>query len=377
MKSVQVKIKTLTPIYTGGTDNRSEQIHATGIMGSLRWWYEAILRGYGLRACDPTSHSCIYDSSKEKSIKEQLCSACQIFGATGYARRFSLEVIPQDFPAWERSAREPALNLRPYDRTRGWFFNSGRVGSEELILTGENAAVDQMVGLLKFMEKYSSIGAKPQHGYGLFKIENIKDEQPKKLTSFVETPGSHFISDLPDLRTFTFFKFRFSPQNPNWWTQVSGIKELRTRRDDWAIVEKQAANGMVPVSPALKNYLRYGHDWPGSIAFWLFGTMSGKDKIRSKISFSWAYRDGAVWEVRGWVYLPQDQTGRAFYNYADNLRQLRTILEDPQNWICALGLEPSFNLQSEVTIEPKHTAWTPRTTTDIKSFLDQALRERN
>ncbi|HHF52316.1 MAG TPA: type III-B CRISPR module RAMP protein Cmr1, partial [Candidatus Aminicenantes bacterium] len=40
-----MKIKTLTPIWTGGVGGRCDRLHETGIIGSLRWWYEAIVRG--------------------------------------------------------------------------------------------------------------------------------------------------------------------------------------------------------------------------------------------------------------------------------------------------------------------------------------------
>ena len=38
-----VKIRTLTPLWTGGLDGTMDRIHETGIIGSLRWWYEAIV----------------------------------------------------------------------------------------------------------------------------------------------------------------------------------------------------------------------------------------------------------------------------------------------------------------------------------------------
>lgn len=45
---MEIKIKTLTPIWTGGFEpGKMDRIHETGIIGSLRWWYEAIVRGLG------------------------------------------------------------------------------------------------------------------------------------------------------------------------------------------------------------------------------------------------------------------------------------------------------------------------------------------
>ncbi|WP_343426310.1 type III-B CRISPR module RAMP protein Cmr1 [Candidatus Amarolinea dominans] len=44
-ESLNITIRTLTPLWTGGVDATSDRLHATGIIGSLRWWYEAIIRG--------------------------------------------------------------------------------------------------------------------------------------------------------------------------------------------------------------------------------------------------------------------------------------------------------------------------------------------
>jgi len=52
---VEIKLKTLTPIWTGGADGKCDRLHETGIIGSLRWWYEVLVRGLGGYACDPTS----------------------------------------------------------------------------------------------------------------------------------------------------------------------------------------------------------------------------------------------------------------------------------------------------------------------------------
>ncbi len=62
--SLEINLSTLTPIWTGGADGRSDRLHVTGIMGSLRWWYEVMVRSVGGNACDPGTHSCLYDPDK-------------------------------------------------------------------------------------------------------------------------------------------------------------------------------------------------------------------------------------------------------------------------------------------------------------------------
>ncbi|RLG29077.1 type III-B CRISPR module RAMP protein Cmr1, partial [Methanosarcinales archaeon] len=47
MTPTTIGIRTLTPIWTGDADGKCTEIKETGIIGSMRWWYEAIVRGLG------------------------------------------------------------------------------------------------------------------------------------------------------------------------------------------------------------------------------------------------------------------------------------------------------------------------------------------
>ncbi len=80
---IVIRIQPLTPVWTGDAEGKGSRVRETGILGSLRWWYEALVRGFGLYACDPSSGSCVYD---EKRKIASICLACQLFGCTGYSR---------------------------------------------------------------------------------------------------------------------------------------------------------------------------------------------------------------------------------------------------------------------------------------------------
>jgi len=84
---MEITLKTLTPLWTGGVDQTCDRLHETGLIGSLRWWYEALVRGLGGYACDPTSE----DRCPDKD--GNLCVVCELFGCTGWARKFRLEVL--------------------------------------------------------------------------------------------------------------------------------------------------------------------------------------------------------------------------------------------------------------------------------------------
>jgi CRISPR-associated protein Cmr1 len=83
-----IRLKTLTPLWTGGVDQQCDRLHETGLLGSLRWWYEALVRGLGGSACDPTDNSPCRDDGH--------CAACELFGCTGWSRRFRLRVLDRD-----------------------------------------------------------------------------------------------------------------------------------------------------------------------------------------------------------------------------------------------------------------------------------------
>ena len=85
---MELKLKTLTPLWTGGVEpGKMDRIHETSIIGSLRWWYEAIVRGMGGDACDPSNTKC--EGKKH-------CVVCELFGCTSWARKFRFQIIGID-----------------------------------------------------------------------------------------------------------------------------------------------------------------------------------------------------------------------------------------------------------------------------------------
>ncbi len=104
---MEFKLKALTDIWTGGVDKNVKGLHLTGFKGSIRWWYEVLIRGLGNYACDPTeqsSHCHLKLSSKEKQqikfqetaldkiVKRYICPACYLFGCTGWSGKVGLRI---------------------------------------------------------------------------------------------------------------------------------------------------------------------------------------------------------------------------------------------------------------------------------------------
>ena len=332
MDKLTIKVKMLTPIWTGGMNNRSmDRIHETGILGGLRWWFEAIVRGLGGHACDPVGdNKCQYDVKDSRPPEKQLCHACYSFGTTGWQRRFRLEIVDDQTECILQSG-DKILNIRPPRRTRGWYLPAGNIGKFTLKFIGDPERLSLIAALLLFLEKWGNLGAKPQLGYGIFMIENRDEVIEWAYGRSGDKPGWEwkvFSNDnpnkkLPDLRRFGFFKYRFKPTQPGWWTQVPGLNRVSTKIQP--IISQYQT---VPVSPSLKNEWRFNQwnrKWGDDQE--IFGVMQpGGNRLRSKVAVSWAYKTDGAWEVRGWVWLKSPKWADKVWNILSNNQVWQTIL---------------------------------------------------
>ncbi|RME01107.1 MAG: type III-B CRISPR module RAMP protein Cmr1 [Bacteroidetes bacterium] len=90
------QLKALTPIWTGDAGGNGDRLIPTGIMGALRWWFEVLVRGLGGRACDPTTEVRCPDKNVQQADKPgHHCVVCELFGCTGWARKFRLMVLDE------------------------------------------------------------------------------------------------------------------------------------------------------------------------------------------------------------------------------------------------------------------------------------------
>ena len=368
---MEVEIK--TPIWTGDVDQKSEFLQSTGIVGSLRWWTEAILRSIDKYACDPTGDGRCPD---EKGNEKYYCSACLIFGATGIRRMFKLDVN-----GGKHVFTGSALNIKPSGRNKGWYLGSGVVGKINLKITSLDRDFDESLILLPLIiaSNWGGIGAKTQHGYGVIKIEDCPRidftsfrEDIEKVTNQERLSklriklryGSN--NELPDLREMFFAKIQFEAEN-GWWRNVDGIA---SRSNDPRILA-WIDSGSVPIVPAVKNWLRYGGGtklWKTTnqnqnerIENWLFGTTEkicsscyGRvrknksdprnfwcpncnrpirreetfERIASKINVSCAYPvSDNLWEFRIWGWIPKNKLSEELkFNREDFLTNLKQAL---------------------------------------------------
>ncbi len=85
------KLEALTPIWTGDVNRSGDRLIPTGIIGSLRWWFEVLVRGLGGKACDPTA-----EKGRCPAKNGKHCVVCELFGCTGWSRKFRLMILDEN-----------------------------------------------------------------------------------------------------------------------------------------------------------------------------------------------------------------------------------------------------------------------------------------
>jgi len=192
-----------TPLWTGGVDGKSNRVQETGILGSLRWWYEAVVRGLGGHACDPTGDQSCPDR------QDRRCVACELFGCTDWQRKFKFQILDEYGDLFDKTP-DATYGLVSGTVMTWHFLELRPLEVEEIWLLYQ--AID-------IASKYGAIGGKtplkPQGNkrvggdYGLFEItarEDIVDVERDQVVSWLKNTRFRRVnhSKWPDLRWFFF-----------------------------------------------------------------------------------------------------------------------------------------------------------------------------
>jgi len=179
---MEIRLRTLTPLWTGGVNGECTKLRETSILGSLRWWFEAIVRGFGGYACDSVGEvgkKCELDTKKYnegKDPKELICPSCYVFGTTGWARRFRLEV-----EGYDKTIVQIATKRLDCARSKdvSWWIRK-TVDLNCSVLSGDNVHMkinsydnnisDILYLILKTIEKMGAIGSHNSYGFGIIKV---------------------------------------------------------------------------------------------------------------------------------------------------------------------------------------------------------------
>lgn len=361
-QKLEITLKTLTPLWTGGVDGQMDRIHETGIIGSLRWWYEAIVRGLGGKACNPTSDR-ISDRCPRNEV--EYCDVCQLFGATGQRRKFRLLIENGNRLFENNRVQIPSGRIHSGRRPRlgGWFIMGDSVMSDDILLQAislmPTGSLRVLSVILTLIDRHAAIGAKVSNGYGVVHLSEASksvEAELKQLGPLLSKTTPSRNMTLPDIRDFFFAKFQFqAPSTRNWWQQIKGIDYAwnrsvpkwkgRSLPDVQTELQQLVDYGCIPLAPAVRDWLRF--HWfptlfksgrsPKFLENYLFG-VTGKENVASKINVSHTYQlDNGDWEFRVWGWLPCRQPNKIRLNRDRFLGDLRTTLNSEVMWQWVFG----------------------------------------
>lgn len=338
--SLTIKLETLTPLWTGGADGKSDRLHITGIMGSLRWWYEVLVRSVGGRVC-PVDKHCIY---KQEEPDQGLCDVCRIFGATGWARRFKLIVSEENLQpkkpmvrtTIDRSERRVFTLSRdhPANHDPKWYLSSDPLYGDvtlEIITTlpleekGKELLDPKIIGaLIQLIADRGSIGAKPQMGLGVVRVNSWRFETHHTSESLGVKPqmdldvmhGTGRQSIQPLLRHLKQLVAKHEHHNdelPSLHNMFfARVKVDRASATESATFDlKYDIRGMF--RQAFKNV---------DLRHTIMGSVSRGDRQGAKIMMSYPYDNGII---RIWGWIPKVSTHPSRNEILD---EIYSLLED-------------------------------------------------
>jgi CRISPR-associated protein Cmr1 len=163
------ELKALTPIWTGDANGQSSRFIPSGLLGSLRWWFEVLVRGLGGAACDPSD-----TQGRCPDKKGRHCVVCELFGCTGWARKFRLQVLGEaGKPQSAAIQKDDTFTLRfvPFRAIRP---EEWRLIDLTLRLIAEYAALGGKT-VYKPTDEKNRESEQHHQDYGLVRIENSPD----------------------------------------------------------------------------------------------------------------------------------------------------------------------------------------------------------
>ncbi len=234
MKEYFILIKPLTPIWTGDAEGRITTLKETGIIGSLRWWYETLIRGLGGTACDITSDNpkerCDYERDKGK-----ICNTCELFGCTGWGRKFKLEASPVNYieelnigtRKKLRDGRERYLRRK----IRG-FISENPVTLTITPLRGITKSEWALLNkTFKIIEEHGALGAHSSQGNGVIKIlQNSLPGQESSIDTKNFISGDTSYPKKENLET-EIRKNLFSDSSKEYLLKECRLKEEKNRKE--------------------------------------------------------------------------------------------------------------------------------------------------
>ncbi|MBU4478317.1 MAG: type III-B CRISPR module RAMP protein Cmr1 [Candidatus Omnitrophica bacterium] len=161
--TVEYTFKALTDVWTGNIDRKNNKCISAGLIGSIRWWFEVLVRGLDGQACDPSDTQC-----KDKKH----CVVCELFGCTGWARKFRFEVLDEKNDVLLEPIKKDKKFILRFTELRPICNEELTLLDATLRLIAEYGAVGGKT-VLKPSDEPDRAGREQHKDYGLIKLEKI------------------------------------------------------------------------------------------------------------------------------------------------------------------------------------------------------------
>jgi CRISPR-associated protein Cmr1 len=409
---MEINIKTLTPLWTGGVETgKCDRLHETGILGSLRWWMEVLVRGVGGQVKDPTAEKSehrssldpqkfdakIYHQVQTEAERRQylrnagLCDVSQIFGATGWKQRFRLEV--QEVDVSDASIQHPMKADRTYTDKQNkqkiptWYFpeakspNAPKMGTFILKIQSLHPDFKPEIigGLIQFIADWSALGARPQMGFGVIQVEGNRIDTRTLCDWLKEVEGEHEYPELPSLQNIFLAKIQHKDSSKPF-TDVDtfnlkyDLRQLFRTEED---TTQQQSQGNKPIPKKEKEISGDKRKQEEKLRHFIMGAApddkkDGKTKderMAAKVKVSRPYKDEQGNEyMRVWGWIPKE--ANVYSNRWDKEKVLDEIckyLKDPKD------PKANYTLHSWREMNSERDTVTANQT-DVQAFLHSLLR---
>lgn len=190
-QSVVLHLTTLTPLYTGGIGQQGEQLHPSGLLGSIRYFSGLVARALG----DDTFENRVWG---------------HVQGDAGHAKQVAIQWDGRGLGLTKLP--EVIRIIRVDGKDSSWFFNQALRGTCQLTLTRRDISdADWQILLLslRIQIRHATFGAKDQFGLGVMGcadlpkvagLANITVARPQKTDSLWHTAFFKAQLSKPGLR---------------------------------------------------------------------------------------------------------------------------------------------------------------------------------
>ena len=318
VKPHTITLKTLTPLWSGGASRKCDNgLLETSILGSLRWWLEALVRGYGIEVPEL--------GDGEDSEHTENHPVADAFGHTGQKRRFRLQIDQRSVKAVKVTPGSGDSITIPSNGPRdkaSWYFPGGAAlcgvngeGGQPSIRISvvpyrlkkgnwPSFGLAELEGLFAFISRWGALGAKTQQGFGV--ISYASKPGAAALAAWLdacagEHPRQPTRSGLPSVDRLFHLTIR--------------LAQPLTAADD-----QQRLKKALTIRQDLRGYLHTeGKTDPlRDFRHRILGSVRRNERLGSRLSFSMPYAQSGGQVVRIWGW--DDEPERV-------LKSLRTWLD--------------------------------------------------